>query len=99
MQLEGCVEELEEALATIRSGRATADMFDDLQVQAYGDQQDWSEVCQTIVRGTASLTVKIYDPSVKDEVVKALNQADMDMEIQMEGKDIKIKMGQAKKEH
>jgi len=86
-------------LATIKSGRATADIFDDLQVKAYGDQQDWSEVCQTIVRGTSSLTVKIYDPSVKDEVVKALNQADLDIEIAMEGKDIKVKMGQARKEH
>jgi ribosome recycling factor len=45
------------------------------------------------------LTVKVFDESVKDEVLKALTRSDMDIEVQMEGKDIRVKMGLGKKEH
>jgi len=45
------------------------------------------------------LTVKVFDESVKDEVLKALTRSNMDIEVQMEGKDIRVKMGLGKKEH
>ena len=45
------------------------------------------------------MTVKVFDESVKDEVLKSLTRADMDIEVQMEGKDIRVKMGLGKKEH
>ena len=89
----------EDDLKTIKSGRATNDVFDDLEVKAYGEMQSFGDLCQTIVRGNQILTVKVYDESVKDEVVKALNRSNMDIEVQMEGKDIRVKMGLGKKEH
>ena len=36
---------------------------------------------------------------MKDEVVKSLNRSEMDIEVQMEGKDIKVRLGLGKKEH
>ena len=45
------------------------------------------------------MTVKVFDESVKDEVIKALNRCEMDIEVQMEGKDIRVKLGQGKKDH
>ena len=45
------------------------------------------------------LTVKVFDEGVKDEVLKALNRSELDIEVQMEGKDIRVKMGLGKKEH
>ena len=92
------MELLEEDLASIKSGRATNDVFDDLEVKAYGEMFPFGDLCQTIVRGTQILTVKVYDESVKDEVLKSLTRCDMDLEIQMEGKDIRVKMGAGKKE-
>ena len=41
----------------------------------------------------------MYDESVKDEVLKALTRSELDIEVQMEGKDIRVKMGLGKKEH
>ena len=54
---------------------------------------------QTIVRGNQLLSVKVFDDSIKDEVIKTLTRSDMDIEISMEGKDIRVKMGLGKKEH
>ena len=59
----------------------------------------FGDLCQTIVRGTQILTVKVYDESVKEEVVKTLTRSELDIEVQMEGKDIRVKMGLGKKEH
>ena len=41
----------------------------------------------------------MYDESVRDEVLKALTRSELDIEVQMEGKDIRVKMGLGKKEH
>ena len=35
----------------------------------------------------------------EDEVLKALTRSDMEIEVQMEGKDIRVKLGLGKKEH
>ena len=86
-------------LKSIKTGRATNDIFDDLEVKAYGEMQCFQDLCQTVVRGQQLLTVKVFDEGVKDEVLKALNRADMDIEVQMEGKDIKVKLGLGKKDH
>ena len=99
MDLEECLESLDDELKAIKSGRASNDIFDELEVKAYGEMQRFGDLCQTIVRGQQLLTVKVFDESVKDEVLKSLTRADMDIEVQMEGKDIRVKMGLGKKEH
>uniref|UniRef100_A0A7S3CKV0 Ribosome recycling factor domain-containing protein n=1 Tax=Strombidium rassoulzadegani TaxID=1082188 RepID=A0A7S3CKV0_9SPIT len=96
--LDEVLEDIEEKLAQIKSGRASNDIFDDLEVKAYGESQVFQDLCQTIVRSPSLLTVKVFDEGVKEEVVKTLNRCDMDIEVQMEGKDIRIKLGQGKKE-
>ena len=99
MTLDEILELLEEDLKSIKSGRASNDIFDDLEVKAYGEFHPFGDLCQTIVRGNQLLTVKVFDESVKDEVIKSLTRAELDIEVQMEGKDIKVKMGLGKKEH
>ena len=90
---------LEDDLTTIKSGRASNDIFDDLQVKAYGEFHNFQDLCQTIVRGDQLLTVKVFDESVKEEVMKSLARSEMDIDVQMEGKDIRVKMGLGKKDH
>ena len=45
------------------------------------------------------MTVKVFDESVKEEVMKSLARSEMDIDVQMEGKDIRVKMGLGKKDH
>ena len=90
---------MEEEFKKIKSSRASQDIFDDLEVKAYGEMQSFQDVAKTLVKGEQLLIVKVFDESVKDEVVKTLTRSEMDIEVQMEGKDIRIKMGQGKAEH
>ena len=45
------------------------------------------------------MLVKVFDESVKEEVLKSLNRSDFELSCQMEGKDIRVKLGTSRKEH
>ena len=90
---------MEEEIQEVKSGRASPNIFDNLEVNAYGEKHTFSDLSQTIVKGTNALIVKVFDEGVKDEVIKALQRSDLDLSISQEGKDIKVKLGTSKKEH
>jgi ribosome recycling factor len=66
------VELLEEELKNVKSGRASTDIFDDIEISAYGEKHPFKDLCQTIVKGNNNLLVKIFDEAVKDDILKAL---------------------------
>ena len=75
-------------------------MFDHLEITAYGEKHPFSDLCQVIVKGTNLLLVRVFDDNAKEDVIKALQRAqDFDMNVTVEGKDLKVKLGTSKKEH
>lgn len=75
-------------------------MFDHLEITAYGEKHPFSDLCQVIVKGTNLLLVRVFDENAKEDVIKALQRAqDFDMNVTVEGKDLKVKLGTSKKEH
>ena len=98
--LDDGLDEVDEGLKQIRSGRPQPNMFDSVQVIAYGEKVPFSDLCQVIVKGANLLQVKIFDDAVKDDVIKALQRAgeEFDMNATVEGKDLKVKLGTTKKE-
>ena len=71
-QLEIALEELEEALKQVRSGRASPNMFDHIEVTAYGEKHPFADLCQVIVKGTNNLLVRVFDENAKEDVIRAL---------------------------
>ena len=99
-QLGALMADMDEALKQIRTGRAAPNMFDHLEVTAYGEKHPFSDLCQVIVKGSNQLLVRVFDDAAKEDVIKALQRAqDFDMNVTVEGKDIKVKLGTSKKEH
>ncbi len=91
---------MDAALKLIRSGRASPNIFDHLEIVAYGEKHPFTDMCQTIVKGTNNLMVRVFDENVKEDVIKALQRAqDFDLNVTVEGKDLKVKLGTSKKEH
>lgn len=97
--LVGCMDLLEDALAAIKSGRASPTIFDEIEVKAYGENQLFSDLATTVVQGNNNLLVKVFDETVKDEVLKSLQRSEFDLSVQTEGKDIRVKLGTSRKEH
>lgn len=85
-------------LDKVKSGRAAPDIFDHVEVSAYGQKQAFSQVGQVIVKGSQTLLVKVFDEAVREEVVKALTRSEFDLTCTVEGKDVKVKLGASKKE-
>jgi ribosome recycling factor len=99
-QLSETVASLDAALKLIRSGRASPNIFDHIEIVAYGEKHPFTDMCQTIVKGTNNLMVRVFDENVKEDVIKALQRVqDMDLNVTVEGKDLKVKLGTSKKEH
>ena len=74
-QLGIAIEELEEALKQIRSGRASPNIFDHIEVTAYGEKHPFPDLCQVIVKGTNNLLVRVFDENAKEDVIRALQRA------------------------
>ena len=67
---------------------------------AYGEKHPFPDLCQVIVKGSNQLLVRVFDDAAKEDVIKALQRSqDFDMNVTVEGKDIKVKLGTSKKEH
>ena len=90
---------LEESLASIKTGRASPTIFNDIAVKAYGEEYPLGDLATTVVQGTNNLVIKVFDESVKEEVLKALQRSDFELSLQMDGKDIRVKLGTSRKEH
>uniref|UniRef100_A0A7S3MJH8 Ribosome recycling factor domain-containing protein n=1 Tax=Favella ehrenbergii TaxID=182087 RepID=A0A7S3MJH8_9SPIT len=94
-----CLESLNESLASIKSGRASPTIFNDVMCRAYGEEYPLGDLATTVVQGSNSLLIKVFDESVKEEVLKGLQRCDFELSCQMEGKDIRVKLGTSRKEH
>lgn len=71
-QVGAAIEGLEEALKDIHSGRASPNMFDHLEIVAYGEKHPFADLCQVIVKGSSNLLVRVFDEAAKDDVIRAL---------------------------
>ncbi|POM78035.1 Ribosome-recycling factor [Phytophthora palmivora] len=70
--MNGAVVSFTRALSQMRPGRADAGIFDELHVQAYGPHVPLAQVAQVAVAGTHALSVSVYDPSLMQDVKKAI---------------------------
>lgn len=63
--MNGAVLNFTRLLNQMRPGKADAGIFDELNVQAYGQYVSLSQLAQVAVSGSHSLSVTVYDPSVR----------------------------------
>ena len=90
---------LEEELSKVNSGRASPQIFSDLEVKAYGEMYPFGDLATTVVQGNNLLIVKVFDDSIKEEILKALQRSQFELSVHPEGKDIRVKLGASRKEH
>ncbi|CEG42554.1 ribosome recycling factor [Plasmopara halstedii] len=73
--MHGAVVNFMRALNQMRPGRADAGIFDELNVQAYGQHVPLAQVAQVAVVGTHALSVSVYDPSLIQGVKEAIENS------------------------
>ena len=71
-KMDAVIERFRDSLKSIRGSEPTADMFDDVTVQAYGASTPLNSVAQVVISSPTLAQVTCFDPSVAKDVVKAI---------------------------
>lgn len=91
-KMDAVLDRFQDSLKSIRGAEPTADMFDDVMVQAYGAATPLNAVAQVVITSPTLAQLTCFDPAVAKDVVKAV-QLTLELNPQLEeggGGNIKV---------
>ena len=91
-RMQGAVQSFKGDLASLRSGRASANMLDPIQVEAYGARTPLSQLATVSVPEARLLSVQVWDRSMVNAVEKAIRESDLGLNPQTEGQVLRIRI-------
>ncbi|WP_411844078.1 ribosome recycling factor [Salinicoccus sp. HZC-1] len=97
-KMQKSVESLQRELAAIRTGHANANMLDRITVDYYGAPTPINQLAGIAVPEARMLTVTPYDKGSVDDVLKAIQQADLGVNPTSDGTMIRITVPQLTEE-
>jgi ribosome recycling factor len=77
-------------LGSIRTGRASAHMLDQVKIDYYGTPTPVSQMAQVSTPEAQLILIQPWDPSVIKEIEKALQTSDLGLNPQSDGKVIRV---------
>lgn len=89
-RMENAVKALERNLAKVRTGRANPKMFEGVHVDYYGVPTPLSQVGTVSVPEPSQILIKPYDRSLVKEIEKAILAANLNVNPQNEGDQLRI---------
>ena len=89
-KMDKSLEHYEKELRGLRTGRATTALIDYLKVDYYGNPTDLKAIAAVNVTESTQLMVKPFDPSIKNDIIKAIEKADLGLNPMSEGNAIRI---------
>ena len=90
VRMEKAVEDLRKELSTIRTGRASISILDNIQVDYYGVPTPINQVAQMGTPDATLITVQPYDVSLVGPVEKAIRASDLGLNPSNDGRLIRI---------
>lgn len=89
-RMDKAVEDFRTNLSSIRTGRASVHMLDQVKVLAYGTEMPLNQVGQVSAPEPQLLLVQPYDPTLIVEIEKALRASTLGFNPQNDGKVVRI---------
>lgn len=84
-RMDGALTALQKEFNGLRAGRASPSLLEPVMVDAYGSQMPINQVAAISVPDSRLLTVQVWDNSLVQAVEKAIRQADLGLNPQIEG--------------
>ena len=91
-RMAGAVSSLKHDLNSLRTGRASANLLDPIEVEAYGASMPLNQVATVSVPESRLLSVQVWDRSMVQAVEKAIMKSDLGMTPQTEGQVIRLRV-------
>ncbi|MEO8925957.1 MAG: ribosome recycling factor [Caulobacteraceae bacterium] len=89
-RMDKAVGALKEEFATLRTGRASASLLDQVHVEAYGARMPISQLGAVSVPEPRSITVSVWDKAVVVSVEKAIRNSGLGLNPVVEGQNLRI---------
>jgi ribosome recycling factor len=89
-RMEKALSDLQHAMATVRTGRASVNLFDNVRVDYYGTPTPINQVANLHVPEPGMITVQPWDTSQIAPIEKAIRIADLGVNPSNDGKVIRI---------
>ncbi|MBI4890844.1 MAG: ribosome recycling factor [Acidobacteria bacterium] len=89
-RMEKAVADLQHEMATIRTGRASINLFDGITVEAYGSPMPINHVATLHVPEPSLITIQPYDVSQIGAIEKAIRSSDLGLNPSNDGKLIRV---------
>ena len=89
-RMHGAVEALKHDLVGLRTGRASANLLDTIQVEVYGSQMPLNQAATVSVPEARLLTVQVWDRSNVQSVEKAIRSAGLGLNPITDGQLIRL---------
>jgi len=89
-RMDGALEALRKEFAGLRTGRASANLLDPIQVEAYGGDMHLTQVATISVPEPRLITVQVWDKAVVKAVDKAIREAGLGLNPQIDGTVVRV---------
>jgi len=89
-RMESTIEDARRRLASVRTGRASVNLLDNITVDYYGVQTPLNQVATIGAPEPSLLTVQPWDPSIIGAIEKAIQSSDLGINPSNDGKIIRI---------
>jgi ribosome recycling factor len=97
-RMQGALAVLKQELSGLRTGRASANLLDPVQVDAYGTHMPLSQVATVSVPEPRLLSVQVWDRSMVHAVEKAITASNLGLNPQTEGQVIRLRIPELNEE-
>jgi ribosome recycling factor len=97
-RMQGAIAVLKQELGGLRTGRASPHLLDPIKVDAYGSEMPLTQVATVSVPEPRSLTIQVWDKSVVVAVDKAIRNANLGLNPQVEGQLLRIRIPELSQE-
>ncbi|MBM3978516.1 MAG: ribosome recycling factor [Planctomycetes bacterium] len=91
-RLDKALSHLTEHLRSIRTGRASPALVDNVRVEYYGTQTPLNQVASISVPEPRQLLIKPFDATVLKEIVRAISKSDLGCSPQEDGKVVRLSL-------
>jgi ribosome recycling factor len=97
-RMDGAINAFKNDIASLRTGRASANILDPVMVEAYGSRVPLNQVANVTVPEPRMLGVSIWDRSMVNAVDRAIREANLGLNPIMDGQNLRIPLPELNEE-
>ncbi|MFT4001880.1 MAG: ribosome recycling factor [Rhizobium sp.] len=97
-RMDGAIAAFKSDIASLRTGRASANILDPVVIEAYGSRMPLNQVANITVPEPRMLTVSVWDKSMVGAVERAIRESNLGLNPIMDGQNLRIPLPELNEE-